>query len=402
MAKPSVDKSFHTALLIGKYLRGQLTENEKKELDAWISASEQNRQLFVELCSAKPLDNQLIQFGNADNVKGWQNIEKKIAERNSRVSKIPAWKIGLQSAAAILIVVFATWQVWYHTSNREPLSIKLVSKYGEDVLPGKRKAELVLSEGTIIKLDDDKDTVFKDKGNIIQKTSGGSIVYSRDQSDELAGWNSIHIPNGGEYVVILEDGTKVWINAASSLRYPVHFTAKERRVELTEGEAYFEVAKNKEKPFIVVAERMSVQAVGTAFNVNSYNCSDSSNLTTLAEGKIKVITKIKTVFVEPGQEVKADLNSAAVSKGNVESAIAWKNGLFIFSGIPLQDVMQQLSRWYDARIVYDKTFLEKKLFTGEIKRSVPVSKLLQMMEMTGIARFKIAKKVITILPYSPK
>ncbi len=170
-------------------------------------------------------------------------------------------------------------------------------------------------------------------------------------------------------------------------------------MELT-GEAYFEVAKDKAHPFIVVTSRMQVQAVGTAFDVNSYRNADSTTITTLAEGKIKVTSQHKTVLVNPGQQVKTNLTTTAVSEGDVETATAWKNGLFIFNATPLQEVLVQLSRWYDVQVVYDRHFDQPKFFTGEIKRNVPVSKLLQMMEMTGIARFGIKNNTVTVLPYN--
>jgi transmembrane sensor len=402
MAKPNADKSFRTALLIGKYLRGQLSEKEKKELDAWISDSHQNRQLFEELCSADSLEPQLAQFENVDNETGWQNIQYKIASKSRVTKKKPIFKLWWQSAAAVLVLALAVWQLMYHSFNKPGHQLQLASKYGDDMMPGNEKAELVLSDGTTIRLDAGTDTAFKDKGSSIKRTSNGAIVYSKGATGDDARWNTIRIPNGGEYMVVLEDGTKVWLNAASSLHYPVRFTGKERRVELTEGEAYFEVAKNREKPFIVVAEKMQVQAVGTAFNVDSYANSESTNLITLAEGRIKVTAKNNTVFVEPGQQVKADFSGPAVSNGDVESALAWKNGLFIFTGTPLSAVMERVARWYDVKIEFDKTFKERKFFTGEIKRNVPVSKLLQMMEMTGIAKFRIGNNTITILPYTPQ
>jgi ferric-dicitrate binding protein FerR (iron transport regulator) len=251
---------------------------------------------------------------------------------------------------------------------------------------------------------------------LIQKTADGRLLYQKNgsagngtntnglaskglNSGGLPGWNTIRIPNGGEYAVTLDDGTRVWLNAASSLHYPVRFTGKERRVELT-GEAYFEVAKDKTHPFIVVTSRMQVQAVGTAFDVNSYRNADSTTITTLAEGKIKVTTQHKTVLVNPGQQVKANLNTTAVSQGDVETTTAWKNGLFIFNATPLQEVLVQLSRWYNVQVVYDRHFNPSKYFTGEIKRNVPVSKLLQMMEMTGIARFRITNNTVIVLPYN--
>ena len=202
-------------------------------------------------------------------------------------------------------------------------------------------------------------------------------------------------------MIEMEDGSKAWLNAATSLRYPVQFNGKERRVELLEGEAYFEVAKNKEKPFIVVANSMEIQAVGTAFNVNTYPNEDSSRSATLTEGRVKVVAGSHARLLLPGEQVRTDGETTQVIKADVEAVTAWKNGLFIFNGTPLMEVMQQVARWYDVRIEYDRNFKEPKFFTGEIKRNVPLSKLLRMMELTGIADFVITGSTITIKPYTP-
>jgi hypothetical protein len=303
-----------------------------------------------------------------------------------------------------LILAVAGWLIISESTRRKEIKPALVSQYGNDILPGTKKAELILSNGTSLDLQQGSDSSFTEQGSLIQKTTDGRLLYQKNgsaglNSGGLPSWNIIRIPNGGEYAVTLNDGTRVWLNAASSLKYPVRFTGRERRVELT-GEAYFEVAKDKAHPFIVVTSRMQVQAVGTVFDVNCYRNADSTTITTLAEGKIKVTTQHKTVLVNPGQQVKTNLTTTAVSEGDVETATAWKNGLFIFNATPLQEVLIQLSRWYDVQVAYDRHFNPSKYFTGEIKRNVPVSKLLQMMEMTGIARFRITNNTVTVLPYN--
>jgi ferric-dicitrate binding protein FerR (iron transport regulator) len=241
-----------------------------------------------------------------------------------------------------------------------------------------------------------------ENGSSIQRTATGTLVYAKSETNDEIAWNTIRIPNGGEYKVVLEDGTKIWLNAASSLRYPVRFTGPERRVELTRGEAYFEIAKNKEKPFIVVTDRMKIQALGTAFNVNLYSHSDSSVSATLTEGKVQVSEgNGSNHYLLPGEQLAVSEKVSRVLKADTEAVTAWKNGLFLFNGTALPEVMEQLARWYDVKIEYAPAFTEKKFFTGEIKRNVPISKLLEMMELTGIARFRITNNTIIISAYSP-
>ena len=396
MPKPNTDQSFRAAVLISKYLRQQLTEKERDELEAWINTGDLNQELFRELTSSEVLEDELKKFDVSDTGSGWDRVQQKIILKQP-VNDIQ-WKVWWQSAAAVFIFVFAGW-LWTHQHRQPKPQVASTGTYGSDVLPGTRKAELILSDGTKVRLDAGADSMFSERGSQVHRASNGMVMYGKGATAVTAAWNTINIPNGGEYIVQFEDGSKVWLNSASSLRYPVKFDGKERRVELISGEAYFEVAKNKEKPFIVVTDRMEVQDIGTAFNVNSYYNPDSSNVVTLAEGKIRVTTKHKAVFAAPGQQVKAGLIETVLSDGDVESATAWKNGLFIFNNAPLSEVMNSLARWYDVKIEYDKSFSDKKFFTGEIKRNVPVSKLLQMMEMTGIARFRITHNTISVSIY---
>lgn len=401
MNKSKTGKSFRAAYLINRYLHGVITTQESDELKIWVNNSEQNRLLFEELCSAEKMEAQLRQFDKWDSEAGWQRLQQKINVRLSGTVKRNNRKTWWQAAAAILILGLATWQILNQTFYEPAPKINLLSQYGDDVLPGTKKAELILSDGTTVALENNRDSSFTEKGSSVLRTANGTIIYSNGAvvNNEIA-WNTIRIPNGGEYLVVLEDGTKVWLNAASSLRYPVQFSGSERRVELTGGEAYFEIAKNKEKPFIVVADKMEIQAVGTAFNVNSYANAASFTITTLTNGLVKIHALGKTTPLLPGEQMSANNLVAQVAKADTGLATAWKNGLFMFKNAALQEVMQQLARWYDLELVYAPDFTKKKFFTGEIKRQVQLSKVLQMMEMTGIARFTIAGNKVTILPYN--
>lgn len=395
MAKPVPGEGFRIAALISKYLQRKLTEAEEQALEAWLGSNERRHKLFRELTSANSLEQQLRDFERADGEAGWKRLQQKMTAR-AIVPVEHSRKLWASVAAAAVIVLVFSWQLLFRVQEAAP---PLTSRYGGDVLPGMPKAELVLSNGSTIILGGNRDTAFAESGSAVQRTASGMIRYSKMEPGSKTAWNTIRVPNGGEFRMALEDGTQIWLNAATVLRYPVQFTGAERKVELLEGEAYFEIAKNKEKPFIVVANRMEVQAIGTAFDVNTYANVDSIVSTTLTEGRVKVAAGKDTRLLLPGEQIQTDGATVQVTKADVEAATAWKNGLFIFNGAPLAEVMEQVARWYNVRIEYDRSFREQKFFTGEIKRNVPVSKLLEIMELTGIARFSIANDIITVQPY---
>jgi len=400
MNKTNTGKSFRAAYLINRYLQGNITAPETEELETWLNSSEQNRQLFEDLRSAEAVEAQLQQFKNTDSEEGWQRLQHKINRRNNSQQAKKNWQIWWRSVAALLVLSIIAWQVLNYVVKKTEDKVILTSQYGDDVLPGTKRAELILSNGTTVALDNNTDSSFTENGSAVQRKANGAIIYSNRLVSNEAAWNTIRIPNGGEYMVVLEDGTKVWLNAASSLRYPVRFSGNERRVELMGGEAYFEIAKNKEKPFIVVAATMEIQAVGTAFNVNSYANADGFTTTTLTNGLVKINALGKTTPLLPGEQMSANHLVVQVAKADTGLTTAWKNGLFMFKNTDLQAVMEQLARWYDLELVYAPGFKKRKFFTGEIKRQVQLSKILQMMEMTGIARFTVSGNKVTILSYN--
>lgn len=399
MSRSNTGKSFRAAYLINRYLQGSITEGETEELEKWVHKKEQNRQLFEELCSAEAVETQLQQLGNTDTEAAWQWLEQKINSRDSHRQRKISWRTAWRSVAALLVLSVVAWQVLNQGVKKPEHKAALVSQYGGDALPGTKKAELILSDGTAVTLANHTDSIFSESGSTVQRTAGGSLVYTGGSANMETVWNTLHIPNGGEYLIVLEDGSKVWLNAATSLRYPVQFTGKERKVELLGGQAYFEIAENKEKPFIVMTDRMEIQAIGTAFDVNTYTDVDSVVTTTLAEGKVKVKTGSNSNLLLPGEQARVSRSTVIILTTDLDAVTGWKNGLFAFNGTPLKEVMPQVARWYDVSIAYEGQFGESKFFTGEIKRDVPVSKLLEMMELTGIARFRINGNTILVQPY---
>jgi ferric-dicitrate binding protein FerR (iron transport regulator) len=231
---------------------------------------------------------------------------------------------------------------------------------------------------------------------VTAQNSGGPLTTHHSP---LA-YNTIATPRGGQYQLVLADGSKVWLNASSGLRYPTAFTGKERRVELT-GEGYFEVAKNASMPFHVQVNQMDVEVLGTHFNINAYD-DESAVKTTLLEGSVKVVkretanVKENPIVLQPGQQAEMKPHSplAINHSPNIEEVMAWKNGLFQFKAAGIETVLRQAARWYDVEFVYKGNIPEK--FSGQISRSANAEQLLKILELTGKVKFEINGKTIIV------
>ncbi|HJU45510.1 MAG TPA: FecR domain-containing protein [Chitinophagaceae bacterium] len=265
-------------------------------------------------------------------------------------------------AAAIILLAGATIAIVVSSDRRSAKSgTDLSKRFKNDVAPGGNKATLTLADGRTIVLDSTQNgTIATQGGSSIIKLSNGQIRYDlKGLSQGSVSWNTLSTPRGGTYQITLPDGSKVWLNAESSITYPVAFTGNERRVELVDGEAYFEVAKDSKRPFIVsVDDNMEVEVLGTHFNVNAYEDEEVIK-TTLVEGKVKVNKSNKSnesLLLIPGQQAKVNIENETITVINdvdTEEAIAWKEGLFYFEDDDIKTVMRQLARWYDVEVEYE-------------------------------------------------
>ena len=304
------------------------------------------------------------------------------------------------SAAAIFVAI-STGVYFYKSNNTATLrerSPKLVST--PDRAPGGNKATLTLANGTKISLTDaNNGDLVKNTGISITKTSDGQIVYKvLGSAKALVGdaveFNNITTPNGGQYQILLSDGSKVWLNDASSLKFPTVFSGEARSVELT-GEAYFEVSRNEKMPFTVKANGTQVLVLGTHFNVMAYP-DEKQVQTTLLEGAVKLIHADAMTFLKPGQQGTITENEEGyqVSRADVASAIAWKNGYFLLDNTSLPRLMRQISRWYDVDVIYT-TKIKDHEFVGEVSRNYSLMKILKILELSGI-KFKLDGRTLTV------
>ncbi|HEY0669012.1 MAG TPA: FecR domain-containing protein, partial [Sphingobacteriaceae bacterium] len=301
-------------------------------------------------------------------------------------------------AAAILVIISAGTYFFSVKLPQKQIAVSAPNK--NDLVPGGNKAILILADGSKIILDNAKNgIVAKQAGLVITKTREGQLVYdisSTSPSVNSNTYNTIQTPKGGQYQVNLPDGSQVWLNSESSLKFPTAFTGSERRVVLT-GEAYFEIKENKNKPFRVAGNTQTVEVLGTHFNVNSY-ADESVIKTTLLEGSVKVTTDNSNTIIKPGEQsqVKTGVSQIAIVQADTEGSIAWKNGFFYFKDADIKTVMRQLSRWYDVDVEYEGT-IPHRVFSGKIYRNVNASQVLDILRFTKI-HFRIEGKRIIVTP----
>jgi ferric-dicitrate binding protein FerR (iron transport regulator) len=384
---------FDLGQLIAKYMRNELSDQEKLQLDQWIQADTRNQELFKKLTDEHLLNNELETFSVNDKAQAWKKIRKGTGFK-TRTGK-PRW---IAYAAAVVLLAALTITLNKRQDIKHPQN--LANQY-KDLPPGTNKAVLTLADGSTIVLDSAKHgQIANQQHAVIKEDENGRVIYeATDEAEnpaapaETIAMNMLATPRGGQYQVVLPDGTRVWLNAASSLKYPTSFTGNERRVELT-GEAYFEVSKDPSKPFNVKTASQTVTVLGTHFNINSYT-DEGATKTTLLEGSIRVTRNTgQSVKIKPGQQAVNTLNNIDINENaNIDEAVAWKNGKFVFSNTDLQTIMRQLSRWYDVDVEYQGKTAQKH-YMGRISRNVPVSQIFEILKTSGLNFTINGRKII--------
>lgn len=371
--------------LILRHLRQELSVPEREELQHWIDASEENRAFFAQCTDEDRLRAQLQIFGSTNTDEGWQRFST--AHQLPQASMVRMHNRKWMAAAVVLVLAIAGAHLLLRRSPVPPP----VAFQQQDVLPGSSKAMLTLADGTEVPLDSAGSQVIAP--GIIRQ--GGQLQYGATNS--VTSYNTLTTPRGGQFRLTLPDGTKVWLNAASSLRYPTAFSGRERKVEVT-GEAYFEVTRNVSSPFRVTAGAGTmVEVLGTKFNINAYSNEHSIN-TTLLEGAVRVSAGGRSATLKPGEQVQV-LPSGEISVVgdiNLDATVAWKNELFNFRDADIHTVMRQLERWYDVEVEFAAGIPERR-FQGEIQRNLPLSDVLEGLKNTGI-RFSIEGRKIVVRP----
>ena len=373
--------------LLLKYQSGQCTENERAIVENW---------LFYENKTDFNLSDQELKQNLID-LDFRMGLDHNVKKHN--------FIRTLTAAAAILIVICAG--LYFYTSvpiktdiNGNTLSVT------KDIGPGGNFATLTFSDGKSIDLNTRRDRVLLQNNSLsIVNTRNSQLIYTANNELDLRkinqtknnfATNLLKTPRGGQYQVTLSDGTKVWLNSASSLKFPAQFIGEERLVQLT-GEAYFEVAKNPAMPFRVTVNSATVKVLGTHFNISAYGDMPSTK-TTLLEGSIQLSSGKANELLKPNQQGEIDrTGSIKITDVDPEQAVAWKNGYFSFKRTSLPEIMQQISRWYNVDVIYNGKVSADEDFVGKIKRGSNLSKTLQILELSGV-HFKVKDRQIIVTP----
>ena len=326
----------------------------------------------------------------------WAVFEKRV-QGQRKIERKRRWMWVMSAAAAVAIVLCCCLFVYYRANTEQKVNVAV-----QKIVPGQYNAVLEMADGSTYQLGEQQYSLQEKTGNQIKVDSTLlSYLPVNKRSDVLQDivYNKLSVPKGGEYRIELEDGTKVWINSASRLRYPVVFSSNSREVYL-EGEAYFEVQRDVDRPFIVHSGEQKVTVLGTSFGISCY-ASEANDYTTLVSGKVKVdFERGKQSFMlEPGMQVAYNKESgiAIEKKVDVAEFVAWKNGKYIFNQKRLEDILSTLSRWYDFEVFYRNEDVKEVLFSGELRRFDDFSYLLRLIERTSDVKFVIDKKVVQVM-----
>jgi hypothetical protein len=375
-------------LLFEKFLAGNATPQE------------------VELIMSYRDQFEIEELKNLEHNEDYHEIEARLLKQlQADIGYIEPSRTGRSKwwMAAAAITILAAGAFFFTARQKNDTGINYVKnavKKTNNIGPGSNKALLTLANGEKIALNDAANgTVIKQGDTKVQKKEGGILQYesSKDTSvDEVIGYNTVSTPKGGQYQIVLSDGTKVWLNSASSLKYPTTFVGNERRVELT-GEGYFEVAKNKKMPFKVTSNGQQVEVLGTHFNIMAYG-DEGETRTTLLEGSVKVSQGGFNRILTPGEQAvnQNDGNDFTVSHADIISVMAWKNGVFSLQNSGIHQIMRQIGRWYDVDVVYEGT-LKDKIYGGSVSKSQNLTEILRNLELTGTIHFKVEGRRITVM-----
>ncbi|WP_442588807.1 FecR family protein [Pedobacter sp. AW31-3R] len=410
--------------LLQQFTDGTLSKEEYTELIRHFNSKGNDEDMFAAMDEIWKHTEEEIWHSEEETNRVYQNLiahkEFNAISTPAPLPAIPVRKLWYRmAAAAVVLVAFSTALYVYTSNNPEPASIRFAQ---QDLAPGSNKATLTLADGRKINLNAaGNGELAKQSGISITKTKTGELLYTvtapagpKNTDTTVPEYNTITTPRGGEYRVNLPDGTSVWLNAASSLKFPVQFMKNERRVSLN-GEAYFEVAKAVKQqvvhgrlqevrtPFIVKTDRQEVQVLGTHFNVNAY-ANETTFKTTLLEGLVNVSlpgtlqdVQPKAYYLQPGQQAILKGNIIKVTTADTEEAMAWKNGIFLFNGQDLEGIMKQVERWYDVEVVFENNTLKRQTFTGTLSRFKNISQLLEVLETTGSVHFEMEGRRITAM-----
>jgi transmembrane sensor len=409
-----MESSFDIDLIVFKYVRDRsLSPDEADKLRQWLAESnDPDRVALVERMRTDPewVQAELLRLQQINTEGIWSMVETRIKPNPS--IPLPThtrrrWWTYAAAASVIGIICAGGAWLWFTRNHPNPIPATTPAVAAADIKPGGNKAVLTLADGRKIDLGTVANGVVADQGNTkVAKLSDGQLAYNKERTIgekppalvyPAIVYNSLSTPRAGQFTLLLPDGTRVWVNNASVIRYPVAFTGPDRTVELT-GEAYFEVAKDAAHPFRVkVPNGGTVDVLGTSFNVMAYS-DEPTERTTLVDGAVRVTENNQSALLKPAEQSALDAsgNLHVIPDVNVQEVIAWKNGFFHFDHTNLQATMRQLARWYDIDVKYEGQFPEQA-FNGRIQRNLLLSDVLKGLESDQV-HFKLEGRKLIVTP----
>lgn len=386
-----INQYFYIARLIAKYLSEEIGEEELAELTQWRNESAGNERLFQEICREEniKLNMQKRQAFSTEN--GWVGVQKKIQHHRFRYRLLNVCKYA---AILILPLAIATFAIYKSNTYDTPHPVAYAT---EQIIPGGKKATLMLDNGETIDLKSTSGVELKEKDGTVIRVDSTALNYRQvpDRSSDKLAYNKVNVPRGGEYQLTLSDGSKVHLNSMSSIRFPVQFAKDCRQVEL-EGEAYFEVSKTGH-PFIVKTKGMDIEVLGTTFNISAY--ADEEYQTTLVSGSVRVQTENgSNRILKPSEQACITPGSNQINVRNVDTAFytSWIHGKINFKDRRLEDIMKTLARWYDMNVVYGDEATKELRFGCYINRYNEITPLVELLEQTGWVSVDVEGKTIKI------
>ena len=379
-----LQKRLDLAHCMGRYFAGMASEKECRRLDEWLEESPEHRDELEKI-------RQEVKKGRPEcpEISGmWTEFEHRIGYRRNR------WKQLFRYAALWIIPLFLS--MWLYFGERSEIP-EPAGKSITEITPGKLKARLVLADGKVLDLDKDTELDIRENENTWITTDGNILQYETGANKKTTVgnvYNTLIVPAGGEFSLRLSDGSRVWLNAGSKLKYPVVFTGELREVEM-EGEGYFEVEHKKDIPFVVKVNGMSVRVLGTSFNISEYK---GEVVTTLISGKVSLSKGQNNIVLNPGEQAVLETGQSdfKVQKVNAWNYTLWKEGIFWFENTRLETILEQLARWYDVEVFYTNPELKELYFSVEMKRYDDIKTVLRKIEYTQKMHFNITGRTIVV------
>jgi len=393
-----LDQEFNISKLILGELNKTLSASEQAQLNSWVETSKANSDFYAQFTDQASLKSKFSAYRQNEENKVWIKIQAELSKSQVKTSKrlFFSKKNGIRQRIAIAAAItsfFLATGLWFWIS-----STRIDQKhFYSNIKPGTQGATLTLSSGKTIKLSAESNGKLAEESGVkITKSIGGEISYEITGKGQASiGYNTLSTSNGETYKLSLPDGSRIWLNAASTLIYPTSFSSAIKRQVKLMGEAYFEIAKDKTHPFIVETNSQRVEVLGTHFNISAYQ-DEPLTKTTLMEGSVRISNPSQSQLLKPGEQAIVNGRDIAVVPGDLEEALDWKNGKIVFNDETLSTIMKKISRWYDVEVIY-REGTDKLIYQGSVSRTSKISSVLNFFRDTETVDFIIQGRQITVI-----